>query len=64
MAEAFKVGDLVQLKSGGPAMTVEAVLLGGALRCQWFSPRSKLNKGVFEPNLLVRGEPGKKRPQK
>ncbi len=31
------VGCLVKLKSGGPLMTVEALLEGGAAKCVWFS---------------------------
>jgi uncharacterized protein YodC (DUF2158 family) len=30
---AFKPGDVVQLNSGGPRMTVEAVQSDGTLRC-------------------------------
>ena len=32
----FKVGDVVRLKSGGPAMTVQSVKAEGRLFCQWF----------------------------
>lgn len=36
MAEnAFKTGDVVQLKSGGPEMTVDG-LFGGEVICVWF----------------------------
>ncbi len=31
------VGCLVKLKSGGPLMTVESLLEGGAAKCVWFS---------------------------
>ena len=39
----FQVGDIVQLKSGGPKMTVEhpesAAAVGGEqeIRCRWFA---------------------------
>ena len=33
----FKVGDVVQLKSGGPAMTVTDECSGGELRLQYFN---------------------------
>lgn len=35
----WKVGDVVQLKSGGPAMTVTAVGLrsGASIQCHWFT---------------------------
>jgi uncharacterized protein YodC (DUF2158 family) len=32
----FKVGDVVQLKSGGPAMTVSRVYESGIVTAQWF----------------------------
>ena len=39
-AKVFKTGDVVQLKSGGPKMTVKqytALASGGSnVRCQWF----------------------------
>jgi uncharacterized protein YodC (DUF2158 family) len=34
--EEFKAGDLVQLKSGGPTMTVKTAHADGLLFCQWF----------------------------
>ena len=37
MAGPFKVGDLVQLRSGGPKMTVTEELTDGKLRCAWFT---------------------------
>lgn len=55
MAEAFKVGDVVQLKSGGPVMTVETILLGGDVKCQWFA-RTTLKHAIFEPSALVRAK--------
>jgi uncharacterized protein YodC (DUF2158 family) len=60
----FKEGDVVQLKSGGPEMTIKSfgVFTGkeGAV-CVWFAG-TKLERGVFsEPELkLIRsGEKGK-----
>lgn len=53
--EKFKVGDIVQLKSGGPKMTVEVELSSGAVRCQWFAG-SKLSWGDFPPYALTRVE--------
>jgi uncharacterized protein YodC (DUF2158 family) len=46
MAEAFQVGDLVKLRSGGPKMTVQSVNAGQEdqlVHCVWFeqgSPQS------------------------
>lgn len=51
-AETFKVGDVVQLKSGGPRMTVHEVLSGG-VRCKWFAG-SKLEEGYFEVEALIK----------
>ena len=33
---AFKVGDVVQLKSGGPLMTIAEVRGDEQCRCSWF----------------------------
>jgi len=44
MAE-FKEGDTVQLKSGGPIMTVKSLSTGGALECHWFNQEGQ----VFTP---------------
>ena len=48
----FQVGQVVQLRSGGPEMTVHAVLQGGLIHCQWFGGR-KLEQGYFSPELLI-----------
>jgi len=45
MAQAFKSGDVVQLKCGGPPMVVERYEKKG-VRCQWFSG-TKLQTGSF-----------------
>ncbi|ESX31952.1 DUF2158 domain-containing protein [Mesorhizobium sp. M1060] len=37
MAETYKAGDIVQLKSGGPDMTVSSEVGGGDLICKWFN---------------------------
>lgn len=50
-SKEYSVGDIVQLKSGGPRMTVEEILYGGNIRCQWFSG-SKLNTGDFDPGSI------------
>jgi len=53
----FKEGDLVQLKSGGPAMTVQKVNEFSEGRiiidCQWFVDE-KLQTARFDPTLLVK----------
>ena len=58
----FKVGDQVQLKSGGPVMTVAGVVkhlsgmvdvqqTNGHIKCQWFSGK-KLETGAFPSESL------------
>ncbi len=32
----FKIGDVVQLKSGGPRMSVDRIEPGGIVHCSWF----------------------------
>lgn len=57
MAEKFKEGDQVRLKSGGPDMTVNKVSEGIGLNditihTVWFDERCKLNTGAFSPDAL------------
>jgi uncharacterized protein YodC (DUF2158 family) len=55
MADAFKPGDLVQLKSGGPVMTVvEYGDYGEGRRCHctWFDDKKKLTDGYFVDAVL------------
>jgi uncharacterized protein YodC (DUF2158 family) len=55
MSIKFKIGDTVQLKSGGPAMTVKQPDDGphsdGECLCQWFGGR-KLEQGYFHRDTL------------
>jgi uncharacterized protein YodC (DUF2158 family) len=37
MAQSFKEGDVVQLKSGGPKMTIDGVAPQGKYYCVWFA---------------------------
>ncbi|HJU20757.1 MAG TPA: DUF2158 domain-containing protein [Stellaceae bacterium] len=41
MADTFHVGDIVQMKSGGPKMTITAIDKDvsdrGVAECQWFA---------------------------
>jgi uncharacterized protein YodC (DUF2158 family) len=59
MAHEFKAGDLAQLKSGGPQMTVTIVGENQYGRrkvfCQWFD-KNKLCEAEFEPDTV---EPAK-----
>lgn len=50
---SFKIGDQVQLISGGPAMTVtsETASSSGHIFCSWFSGK-KHETGHFPPDAL------------
>lgn len=49
----FEIGQIVQLKSGGPEMTVKRVPgTGSVYTCQWFAGK-KLEEGVFPPDSLL-----------
>ena len=52
-AENFKLGDVVQLKSGGPSMTVTYVGSENTLYCKWFEG-SKVHEGEFPSSALKR----------
>lgn len=50
----FKSGEIVQLKSGGPKMTVsksDAIGINDEVYCKWFSG-SKLADGWFGTEML------------
>jgi uncharacterized protein YodC (DUF2158 family) len=57
MAAKFSVGDVMQLKSGGPAMTISEIIkdhggrLTGSYRCKWFKGASH-ETFVFEEETL------------
>lgn len=54
MAQAFKVGDVVRLKSDGPKMTVIYISEDGTtISCTWFvSSGSKPETGSFPAEAL------------
>jgi uncharacterized protein YodC (DUF2158 family) len=57
MAKAqFKAGDVVQLKSGGPKMTVNGPSTGNqqVINCSWFDKDEKLAHGDFITETLVK----------
>lgn len=51
---AFKVGDPVRLKAGGPEMTVEKVNSNG-IYCAWFDRDHNLHRKYFVAETLERG---------
>lgn len=51
----FKIGDVVQLKSGGPLMTVSSVGEKSTVNCYWFNEKSgeyELKYASFKPDML------------
>ena len=44
MAEAFNIGDVVCLKSGGPSMTIVDQTDDGNLVCEWFGDTNSIPK--------------------
>ena len=52
----FKVGDVVELNSGGPDMTVQCVerdyLEKDHVDCMWFDDRKLLREGTFATATL------------
>lgn len=62
MEQLFVVGSKVQLKAGGPVMSVHYVnikrdenseiVFSGSYDCQWFAGK-KLDKGTFRQENLV-----------
>lgn len=49
----FQTGDVVQLKSGGPKMTV-STLKDGEVWCVWFDKDNAPQSRVFKPEVLDR----------
>lgn len=57
MEEKFEDGALVQLKSGGPIMTVESYHKDSdKYNCEWFA-NGKRNSELFRKTSLTRYEP-------
>jgi len=53
---ALNSGDTVQLKSGGPVMTIQKLMVGTTYRCQWFAGK-KLEVGDFPEDSLIQASP-------
>jgi uncharacterized protein YodC (DUF2158 family) len=64
MADKFQSGNAVQLKSGGPKMTISRKnpFHPGHYDCKWFAG-SKLNEGLFAEDELQPYEDGAERRQ-
>ena len=55
MVSGLKAGDTVELKSGGPLMTVEEVFDDGAVKCVWFAGE-KQQTYIFASSSLIKSE--------
>lgn len=47
-----KIGDVVQLKSGGPTMTIEDIDDSGNVKCKWFDKDQTLHTESFKLEML------------
>ena len=56
MAEQFKIGDFVRLKSGGPSMTVTSLDCYGLgvieVSCFWFDDKQHEHKTTLPADVL------------
>jgi len=51
--QELKIGDTVQLKSGGPFMTIASYEGESQFRCLWFTgDEDKVREGYFPPDSL------------
>lgn len=51
MMTDWKIGDLVELKSGGPCMTIKHVDPDGRAHCHWFNGNQH-DSDTFPPETL------------
>ena len=49
--EGFDIGQVVQLRSGGPKMTVHSLVSDGDVVCQWFES-NEVHQENFPKNVL------------
>lgn len=52
----FQEGDVVYLKSGGPAMTITELSDDRNSYCEWFNKDQELQGGSFKNTSLVKKE--------
>jgi uncharacterized protein YodC (DUF2158 family) len=53
MEQDYQIGDVVELKSGGPDMTVTEVR-GAFVSCKWFDYEQHLQSDYFKQTVLRR----------
>jgi uncharacterized protein YodC (DUF2158 family) len=51
-SSSFKDGDIVELKSGGPARTVERAISASTIKCVWFDGNGALKRDQFAASSL------------
>jgi uncharacterized protein YodC (DUF2158 family) len=60
MPNSYSVGDVVQLKSGGPQMTIESSDIHGypgKVLCKWWSEKEeKYEEDMFSAEALLKAE--------
>lgn len=56
-APAFRPGDVVRLRSGGPAMTVTNVTPGDWVQCLWMTEGGEVRERSLLPLVLEPWEP-------
>ena len=49
--EDFEIGQVVQLRSGGPKMTIHSLVADGDVACQWFEG-NKVHERNFPNEVL------------
>ena len=54
----FQVGDVVKLKSGGEAMTIDEISDGEAY-CVWFNHKKDVQRDSFSTHIIQKFEPPK-----
>ena len=57
--KALEVGDVVKIKSGGPAMTVLQVASPQTVKVVWFDSSQSLRTAEVTINSLIRVKAGK-----
>lgn len=50
----FQEGDVVYLKSGGPAMTITELTEEDESFCEWFDKNQELQSGSFKNTTLTK----------
>ena len=53
----FQEGDVVYLKSGGPAMTITELSEVHESFCEWFDKNQELQNGSFKNTTLTKDNP-------